>query len=163
MVWTWRSGIFKTTYKYLTLPFWYSRCVFFFALYQVAFIYIPSTIGMWLKAFVFHSPKLIFRQFSCSVVSNSLPPHGLQHARLPCLSPTAGACWNSCPSSRWCHLILCLPLLLLSLIFPIIRVFSNESILHIRWLKDWSFSFSPSNEYSGQISFRIDYFDLPAV
>ena len=42
-------------------------------------------------------------QFSCSVVSNSLQPHGLQHARLPCPSPTPGACWNSCPLSQWCH------------------------------------------------------------
>ena len=60
------------------------------------------------------------------------------------------------------HLILCHPLLLLPSIFPSIRVFSNESILHIRWSKDWSFSFSisPSNEYSGLISFRIDWCDL---
>ena len=63
------------------------------------------------------------------------------------------------------HLILCRPLLLLPSIFPSIRVFSNESILHIRWLKYWSFSFSISlfNEYSGLISFRIDWFDLLAV
>ena len=63
------------------------------------------------------------------------------------------------------HLILCHLLLLLPLIFPSIRVFSNESVLHIRWPKYWSFSFriSPSNEYSGMISFRIDWFDLLAV
>ena len=65
------------------------------------------------------------------------------------------------------HLILCCPLLLLPSIFPSIRVFSNESALHIRWLKYWSFSFSinPSNEYSleGLISFRIDWFDLLEV
>ena len=54
------------------------------------------------------------------------------------------------------HLILCHPLLLLPSIFPNIRVFSNESVLHIRWPKDWSFSFSPSNEQSGLISFRMD-------
>ena len=62
------------------------------------------------------------------------------------------------------HLILCHPLLLPS-IFPNIMVFSNESVLHIRWPKYWSFSFSisPSNEYSGLISFRIDWFDLLAV
>ena len=60
------------------------------------------------------------------------------------------------------HLILCRPLLLLPSIFPSIRVFSDESVLHIRWPKYWSFSFSicPSNEYSGLISFRIDWFDL---
>ena len=66
------------------------------------------------------------------------------------------------PSS---DLILCHPLLLLPSIFPSIRVFSNESALPIRWPKDWSFSFSisPSSEYSGLISFRMDWLDLPAV
>ena len=63
------------------------------------------------------------------------------------------------------HLILCHPLLLLSSVFPSIRVFSNESVLHIRWPKYWSFSFSisPSNEHSGLISCRIDWLDLLAV
>ena len=62
------------------------------------------------------------------------------------------------------HLILCHPLLLLPSIFPSIRVFPNESALHMRWPKYWSFSFiSPSNEYSGLISFRMDWLDLPAV
>ena len=62
-----------------------------------------------------------------------------------------------------CHLILCCPLLLLPSIFPRIRVFSNESVLHIRWPKYWTFSISPSNEYSGLISFRIDRLDFRAV
>ena len=63
------------------------------------------------------------------------------------------------------HLILCCPLLLPPPIFPSIRVFSNESVLHIRWSKDWSSSFgiSPSNEYPGLISFRMDWLDLLAV
>ena len=63
------------------------------------------------------------------------------------------------------HLILCRPLLLLPSIFPSITVFSNESVLHIKWPKYWSFSFSisPSNEYSGLISFRMDWLDLLAV
>ena len=63
------------------------------------------------------------------------------------------------------HLILCWPLLLLPSIFPSIRVFSNESVLHIRWPKHWNFSFriSPSNEHSGLISFRMDWFDLLEV
>ena len=64
------------------------------------------------------------------------------------------------PSS---HLILCRPLLLLPPIPPSIRVFSNELVLHIRWPNYWSFSVSPSNQYSGMISFRIDWFDLLAV
>ena len=61
------------------------------------------------------------------------------------------------------HLILCRPLLLLPSIFPSIRVFSSESVLHIRWPNHWSFSFSPSNEYSGLISFRTDWFDFLTV
>ena len=61
------------------------------------------------------------------------------------------------------HLILCHPFLLLSSVFSSIKVFSNESAFHIRWPKYWSFSISPTNEYSGLISFRIDYFDLLAV
>ena len=87
--------------------------------------------------------------------------------RLPCPSLSPGACSNSCLSSQWCYLTISAsvdPLLLLPLMFPSIRVFSNESALWIRWPKHWSFSFiSPSNEYSGLISFRIDWFDLLAV
>ena len=85
----------------------------------------------------------------------------------PSLSPAA--CSNSCPLSRCCHptihLIFCRPLLLLPSIFPSIRVFSNESALCVRWPNCWSFSFSisPSNEYSGLISFRMDWLDLLAV
>ena len=80
---------------------------------------------------------------SVPVVSDSLSPHGLQHTRLPYSSPASRACWNSCPSSRWCHPTIssCCPLLLPS-IFPSIRVFSIESVLRIRWPKYWSFSFS---------------------
>ena len=98
-------------------------------------------------------------------MSDSLQPHGLRHASLPCPSPTPGACSNSCPSSQWCHLILCCPLLLLPPMPPSIRVFSNESALHMRWPKYWSFSFSisPSNEHPGLISFRMDWVDLLAV
>ena len=104
-------------------------------------------------------------QFSHSVMSDSLWAHGLHHARLPCPPPTPRAYSNSCPLSRWCHLILCHFLLLLPSSFPSINVFSNDSILCIRWPKYWSFSFniSPSNEYSGLISFRMTWFDLLAV
>ena len=106
-------------------------------------------------------------QFSHAVVSNSLWPYGLQHARLPCLSSTPRGCSNSCPSSWWCHStisssVIAFPLLPPS-IFPSTRVFSNESVLHFRWLKYWSFSISPSSKYSGLISFRIDWFDLLVV
>ena len=95
----------------------------------------------------------------------TLHPHELQHARLPFPSPT----WSSLnpmsielvkPSN---HLILCCSRLLLPSIFPSIKVFSNESVLCIRWPKYWNFSISPSNEYSGLISSRIDWFYLLAV
>ena len=106
-------------------------------------------------------------QFSCSVTSDSLQPHGLQHARLPCPTSPPGAYSNSSiklvmPSN---HLILCRPLHLLPSVFSNIRVFSSESALPIRWPKYWSFTFSisPSNEYSGLISLRIVWLDLPTV
>ena len=106
-------------------------------------------------------------QFSRSVVSDSLRPHGWQHSRPPCPSPTPGIYPNSCPLSQWCHPTIssCRPLLFLPSIFPSIRVFSNESALCIRWPKYGSFSFtiSPSNEYPGLISFRMDWLDLLAV
>ena len=106
-------------------------------------------------------------QFSRLVVSDSLRPHGQQHARPPCPSPTPWVYSNSwilmvMPSN---HLILCHPLLLLPSIFPSVRIFSNESTLHSRWPNYWSFSFSisPSNEHPGLISFRMDWLDLLAV
>ena len=105
-------------------------------------------------------------QLSHSVESNPYWTHGLQHARLPCPSPSPGAHSNSCPLSQMPsnHLVLYCPLHLPS-IFPSIKVFSSESALHVRWPKDWSYSFSisPSNEYSRLISFRIDWFELLAV
>ena len=107
-----------------------------------------------------------FSSVSRSVMSDSLRTHGLQHARLPCPSPTPRACSDSCPLSQWCYPTnLCCPLLLLPSIFPSIRVFSNESALPIRWPKYWNFSFSisPSSEHPGLISFRMDWLDLLAV
>ena len=106
-------------------------------------------------------------QFNHSVVSSFLRPSGLQHASPPCPLPTPGAYSNSCPLSQWCQPTIssCHPLLLPPSVFPSVRVFSSESVLRIRWPKYWSFSFniSPSNEYSGLISFRIDWWDLCAV
>ena len=107
-------------------------------------------------------------QFSSATqMSDSLWTHELQHTRLPCPSPTARASTNSCPLSWWCHPTIssCCPLLLPPSIFPSIRVFSNKSVLYIRWLKYWRFSLtiSPFNECSGLISFRMDWLDLLAV
>ena len=106
-------------------------------------------------------------QFSRSVVSGSLRPHELQHARSPSIANSRSllklrSIESVMPSN---HLILCRPLLLLPSIFPSIRVFSNESVLRVRWPKYWSFSFSisPSNEYSGWISCRMDWLGLLAV
>ena len=100
-------------------------------------------------------------------MSNSLRPCEPQHARPPCPSPTPKVYPNSCPLSLWCHPIISSSVIpfLLSSIFPSIRVFSNESALHIRWPKYWSFSFSisPSSEHPGLVSFRMDWLDLLAV
>src|SRR5574337_887023 len=102
-------------------------------------------------------------------MSSSLRPHGLQHASLLSLFFTISQSLLRLTSIElvmpFNHLILCRPLLLLPSIFSSIRVFSNESTLCIRWPKDWSFSFSvsPSNEYSGLNSFRMDWLDLLAV
>ena len=105
-------------------------------------------------------------QFNCSV-STSLQSHGLQHARLPCPSATPGVCSNSCSLNWWCSPTISSSVVPFSFLqsFPAIRVFSKESVLCIRWPKYWSFSFStsPSNEYSWLISFRIGWFDLLAV
>ena len=106
-------------------------------------------------------------QFGCSVISDSLRPHELQHARPPCPSSTPGVYPNPCPLSRWCH-----PTILSSVVpfsccpqsFPDQGLFKWVA-LRIRWPKYWSFSFniSPSNDYSGLISFRMDWLDLRAV
>ena len=93
-----------------------------------------------------------------------MQPHGLQHTRLPCPSPSRSlpkfmSIESVMPPN---HLILCHPLFLLPSITPNIRFFSNESVVRIRWPEYWNFSFSvsPSNEYSGFISSKIDWFDL---
>jgi len=99
-------------------------------------------------------------------MSDSLQPHELQHARPPCTTPTPRAYPNSCPLSRWCHPIISssvIPFSSFPQSFP--APGSNESAFRIRWPKYWSFSFSisPSNEYSGLISFITDWLGLLAV
>ena len=105
-------------------------------------------------------------QFSCSVMSDSLQPHELQHAKPPCPSPTPRVHPNSCASSQWCH-----PTISSSVVpfsscpesLPAIRVFSNGLTLRMRWSKYWSFSFSISPSNEGLVSFRMDRLDLLAV
>ena len=108
-------------------------------------------------------PRVFSVQFGCSVLSNFLQLHGLQHARLPCPSPTPGACSNSRPSSRWCHPTISSSVVPFSSRLP--SFLASGSFLRIRWPKDWrsSFSISLSIEYSGLISFRMDWLDLLAV
>ena len=106
----------------------------------------------------------------CSVgkLCPALQRHGLQHTRLPCPSLSTGVCSDSCPLSQRSHQpshSLSHPLCFLPPVFSSFRVFSNESALCIRWPKYWSFSLniSPSNEYPGLISFRMDWLDLLTV
>ena len=106
--------------------------------------------------------------FSCSVISDSLWPHGLQHIRLPCPSPSPRACSNPCPTSHWCHPTVSSSVIpfspsqsfLASGPFLMSQLFASGG-----QTKHWSFSFSicSSNEYSGLISFRNDWFDVLAV
>ena len=107
----------------------------------------------WVQSFscvrLFATPWITARQASLSITNSRSQPKSMSiESVMPCN-----------------HLILCCPLLLLPSVFPSIRVFSNESALHIRWPKYWSFSFSisPSNEHPGLISFRMDWLDLLAV
>ena len=106
--------------------------------------------------------------FSCSVLSDSLQPHGLRHARLPCSSPSPWDCLNSCPMSQWCHPTIscsvvpfssCLQSFPASGSFLVSQFFTSGS----QSTGGFSFSISPSNEYSVLISLRIDWFDLLSV
>ena len=122
-------------------------------------------------SFLHTSPNCLPVQFSSvqssrSVVSDSLRPHGPQHARPPCPSPTARVYSNSCPLSQWCHPTISssvIPFSSLPSIFPSIRSFQVSSWHQVAKVLDFSFNISPSNEYSGLISFTMDWLDLLAV
>ena len=123
----------------------------------------PSTVSP------FSLLACLLRPLCCYLVARScltLQPLRPLHARLPCPSLSPGVCSSSCPLNQSVmqsnHLILCHPLLLLPSIFPQHHVFSNQLALCIRWPKYWNFNVNngPSNEYSGWISFRIDWFNL---
>ena len=134
-------------------------------------------LDLWDQSQWFNNPKFLskisslWQTYMCIQLPSCVwlfVTHGLRYARPPCPSPSPRVCPNSCPLNRWCHsyhLILCCPLLLLPSIFPRVRVFLSELAVRIRWPKYGSFSFSisPSNEYSGLISFRIAWLDLLAV
>ena len=139
------------------------HCVYLFIYFWLCWVFISS----WINLKVCRQKKSDTKeyQFSLSVMSCSLWPHGLQ------ASLRFANSWSLCsltsiesvtPSN---HLILCRPLLLLPSVFPNIRVFSNESVLRIRWPQYWSFTFNitASNEHPGLISFRMDWLDLLAV
>ena len=99
---------------------------------------------------------LIYIEDQFSSVSQSIPtlqPHGMQHAKPPSPSPTPRVYPNSCPLKWWCHQIISSSAIPPLLIFPSIRVFSNESVLHIRWPEDWSFQLQ---HQSFQLIFRTD-------
>ena len=110
-------------------------------------------------------PQLLLL-FNHSVISDSMQPYGLQHARLPCPSLSSWSGSHSCPLSQWCHSTISssgIPFSCYLQSLPESESF-QESVLHMRWSKYWSFSFSisPSNEYSGLVSSRIDWFHLLA-
>ena len=124
----------------------------------------PRTRGIQIISWWWSENNLLL--FSHYIMSDPLRPHGLQHARFPCPFLKCLLKFMSIELMMLSnHLILCCPLLLLPSIFPSTRVFSSELNLRTRWPKYWSssFSISPSNEYSGLISFRMDWFHLFAV
>ena len=141
----------------------------YYVLWSFIIINFLTSINKFIEVrFKEHWTSLVTLQFCRLFVSDPLWPHGLQHPRPFCPSSTARACSNSCASSWWCHptiLSSCIPFSSWLQSSPASGFFSSESVLHIRWPKNWSFSFSisPFKEYSGLISFRIDWFDLLAI
>ena len=153
MFWAYDQSLRKSAYNEKTLHFISKTIRWIFRSWEVS----------WLKAndtsrYFYHSV-----QFRSSVVSDSLRPHGLQHTRLPCPSPTPRACSNSCPLSQWCHPIISS----LSPSPPAFNLSQHEGLF--KWVTSlhqvakvlkFQQKHQPSNEYSGLISFRIDWFDL---
>ena len=128
----------------------------------ISWLQSPSAVILEPRKIVVHRYNGILLLFICSVMSSSFQPHAQHHARLPCPSLSLGACSNSCQSSWWYHPTIS------STVAPFSsysQSFPASGALHIWWPKYWSFSFSisPSNEYSVLIPFRIDWFDLLAV
>ena len=125
-------------------------------------------ISIWKYVMVYslYTGLLIFLLlFSHSVVFDSQWPHGLQHPRLPCPPLSPGVCSNSCPVTWWCHTAISSSAAPFPFAFSLSQHQGSATklVLQIRWPKYWSFSISPSNKYSGLISFKTDWFDRLAV
>ena len=137
------------------LPLWKKEASFPIARFCISILQMYFVLGISFQLTVIH------REWCCCSVTKSCPtlqPHELQHAWLPCPSLSPGVCSNACPLKSvmsFYHLILCCPLLLLPSILPIIRIFSNESALCIRWPKYWSFI--QLQHQSFQWTFRVDF------
>ena len=156
MFWAYDQSLRKSAYNEKTLHFINKTICWIFCSWEVS----------WLKAN--DTSRYFYQsvQFSSSVVSDSLRPHGLQHAMLPCPSPTPRACSNSCPLSQWCHPIISS----LSPSPPAFNLSQHQGLF--KWVSSlhqvakvlkFQQKHQPSNEYSGLISFRIDWFDLLTV
>ena len=158
------ARLFPTTWNGLYLPLLLPCTDTHICVYEREILYMCTHT---LCTYIRISPFTWLLLFSCSVGSDSLQPHGLQHARVPYSLPSPRICSNSCPLSQWCHPTISFSVILFSCLqsFPASGFFSSELALRIRWPKYWSFSFSisPSNEYSGLISFSIDWFDFLGV
>ena len=145
---------------------WYTFSLIIFLVWNGTWIHSNS----WsCQIFSFCCSKYCIKDMPSSVTQwcLTLRHHGLQHAALPCPSPPPQAYSNWCPTHWWCHPTISssvIPFSSKPSVPPSVGVFSNESVLCIRWPKYWSFGFSirPSNEYSGLVSFRIDWFDFLA-
>ena len=144
------------------LKFWWSL------IYQL-FSFVNHILGILSKNFSPSYSSQLFSPmlFSLQIMSDTSQPQGLQGARLPCPSPSLGVCLRSCPLNQWCHPTISSSIALFSFClhyFPASGFFSNELAVHNTWPKYWSssFSFVPAKEYSGLISFKIDWFDLLA-
>ena len=135
---------------------------------QVMIARVVYMIEMSYRLLFWSNSGLVLLSFSCWVMSNSLWPHGPQHARLPCPSLSPRVCSNSCPLSWWGHPIISSSVTSFSFYpqsFPAARSFPMSQLFALNSSRYWSFSFSisPSNVYSRLMSFKVDWFDLLAV
>ena len=159
------SGLSNLFHLSISLFLWLSIYSFMLSVNTDSF----TSFLIWMPFILFHFISFSWLLlFTHSVMSDCLRPHGLWHARLPCPLPPPRVHWNSCPLYWWCH-----PTISSSVIpffsclhsFPASGSLPMSQLFAIRWPKYWHFSFSnsPSNDYSGLIYFKIDWLDLLAV